>query len=232
LATIVLLPGMDGSGLLFSDFIASLPSGTKTLVVTYPPDRALGYSELEALVRTALPTNRPFILVGESFSGPIAIALAASRPKGLCGLVLVCSFARNPIAIPSWLRSLVSLIPVWLIPTRIAAAVLLGQSASSAIRDRLSSAVARVKPAVWRSRLRAVLSIDVTGHLCEISVPVLYLRAKYDQVVPRSASELIARHVPRLKVIELDGPHFVLQAKPTESAVQLLAFAREVEFAL
>lgn len=232
MATIVLLPGMDGSGLLFSDFISSLPPDTKTVVVAYPPDRALGYSELEALVRAALPKNSPFFLVGESFSGPIAITIAASRPNGLCGLVLVCSFARSPIAIPSWLRSLVSLIPVWLIPTRIAAAILLGQFASSAICDRLSSAVARVKPIVWRSRLKAVLSSDVAGHLREISVPALYLRAKYDRVVPRSASELIARYVPRLKVIEIDGPHFMLQAKPAESAVQLLAFVREVKFAL
>jgi pimeloyl-[acyl-carrier protein] methyl ester esterase len=230
--TIVLLPGMDGSGSLFSDFIASLPAGAKSVVVTYPPDLALGYSELEALVRVALPTTSPYFLIGESFSGPIAIALAASRPNGLCGVVLVCSFAQNPIAMPSWLRPLVSLIPVWLIPTRIAAALLLGQSASSAIRARLSSEIARVKPAVWRSRLKAVLSVDVAVRLREISVPVLYLRAKYDRVVPRSASELIARFLPGLKVIELDGPHFMLQAKPAESAAQLLAFAREVGFAL
>jgi pimeloyl-ACP methyl ester carboxylesterase len=113
-----------------------------------------------------------------------------------------------------------------------AAAVLLGQSASAAIRDRLSSAVARVKPVVWRTRLKAVLSVDVADQLRKISVPVLYLRAKYDRVVPRSASELIAHHMPRLKMIEIDGPHFLLQTKPAESAAHLLAFAREIGFAL
>jgi len=223
---------MDGSGLLFSDFISSLPSDTKTVVVAYPPDRALGYSELEAIVRANLPPNSPYFLVGESFSGPIAIALAASRPNGLCGLILVCSFARSPITIPSWLRPLISILPVWLMPTRIAAAVLLGKSATSEIRDRLSSAIARVKPGVWRSRVQAVLSVDVTRHLSEISVPALYLRGEHDRVVPQSASELIARYLPRLKVIELDGPHFMLQAKPIDSAAQVIAFAREVEFAL
>ena len=200
-------------------------------MVTYPSDRALGYIELEALARAALPANSPFILIGESFSGPIAIALAASRPHGLCGVVLVCSFARSPIAFPSWLRPLVSLLPVWGIPTRIAAAMLLGRFASSAARARLSSAIARVKPAAWRARLEAVLSVDVAERLLEISVPILYLRAKYERVVPRSASALIARYLPGLKVIELDGPHFLLQAKPAESAAQLQAFVQELGFA-
>jgi pimeloyl-ACP methyl ester carboxylesterase len=232
MATMVLLPGMDGSGTQFTDFIASLPSSVESVVVAYPPNRALGYSELEALVRPALPTNNPFFLIDASFSGPIASTLAASRPNGLCGLVLVCTYARNPIAIPSWLHPLCSLIPVWLIPSRIAAAVLLGHSASSATRARLSSAIVRVKPAVWRSRISAALSVDVAERLPEISVPILYIRAKYDRVVHRSASELISRYVPKLRVIELDGPHFMLQAKPAESAAQIQAFAREVGFSL
>ncbi len=34
------------------------------------------------LVRAALPAGEPYILLGESFSGPIALALAAERPHG------------------------------------------------------------------------------------------------------------------------------------------------------
>jgi pimeloyl-ACP methyl ester carboxylesterase len=77
-----------------------------------------------------------------------------------------------------------------------------------------------------------VLAVDVAELLREVSVPVLYLRAKYDRVVPRSASALIARCLPRLKVIELDGPHFLLQALPGASAAHLHAFADEIGFAL
>ena len=76
---------MDGSGSLFVEFIASLGLGVEAIVVSYPTDRPLGYPELETLVRAALPTQRPFVLVGESFSGPIAISLAASSPVGLGG---------------------------------------------------------------------------------------------------------------------------------------------------
>ena len=77
--SIVLLPGMDGTGTMFSELIASLPAGFEPIVVTYPTDKELGYEELESVVVELLPKH-PFILVGESFSGPIAISLAASAP--------------------------------------------------------------------------------------------------------------------------------------------------------
>jgi pimeloyl-ACP methyl ester carboxylesterase len=121
-AAIVLLPGMDGTGSLFSEFIAALPHGLEPIVVAYPIDRALDYADLVQLARESLPTDRPYLLVGESFSGPIAISLAASRPEGLRGLVLVCSFARSPMPVPNALRSLISRLPVKLIPNWITAA--------------------------------------------------------------------------------------------------------------
>src|SRR5947199_4963580 len=196
MATIILLPGMDGSGSLFEDFIASLPSGVEAMVVKYPPDRALDYAELEALARAALPIQGPFLLVGESFSG-LTVALAASSPVGLRGLVLVCSFVRSPIALPRVLHPLISLLPVWLVPIQIAAAILLGRFQTAALCARLKSVMATVRPAVWRARLRAVLSADVTGHLSNVKVPVLYLRAENDRVVPLSAFELIAHLLPK-----------------------------------
>ena len=223
---------MDGSGSLFGEFIASLLPGVEAVVVSYPTDRPLGYLELEALARAALPTQRPFVLVGESFSGPIAIALAASSPVGLRGVVLVCSFVRSPIAAPRLLRGFLSMLPVWLVPVRVAAAVLLGRFGSSALRAQLSSAMANVSPSVWRARIRAALSVVVTARLSKVTVPVLYLRATEDRVVPRSASELISLTLPNVRVVDLESPHFMLQAKPAESAARVQAFVRELGFVL
>jgi pimeloyl-ACP methyl ester carboxylesterase len=223
---------MDGSGLLFGEFIASLAPSVEAIVISYPTDRPLGYPELETLARAALPTQRPFVLVGESFSGPIAISLAASSPVGLLGVVLVCSFVRSPIAVPRFLRSLLSMLPVRLVPVRVVAAVLLGRFGSAGVCARLSSAMSSINPSVWRARIRAVLSADVTARLSKVTVPVLYLRATEDRVVPRSASELISLTLPSVRVVELESPHFMLQAKPAESAARVQAFVRELGFVL
>jgi hypothetical protein len=51
---LVLLPGLDGTGELYDAFTAAL-ADIETQVVSYPPDRELGYSELEQFIRERLP---------------------------------------------------------------------------------------------------------------------------------------------------------------------------------
>jgi pimeloyl-ACP methyl ester carboxylesterase len=216
---------MDGTGSLLSDFIASLPGWIESVVVTYPTDKPLGYRELEALVSQKLPRD-PFILLGESFSGPIAVALRLG-PIGLQGVILVGSFVRRPVSAPA----IVARVPFWKLPTRIAAAALLGRWSSKDLRSRLSTAMASVHPCVWRTRLQAVLSVDVVAPLRRVSVPVLYLRGRSDRVVPRSAWKVIKDALPSARLVELDGPHFLLQAKPMESAAQVAEFANAVGLA-
>lgn len=229
--TIVLLPGMDGTGALFTDFIAALPPAVESIVVKYPVDRAMNYAELELLVRASLPVERPFVLLAESFSGPIAVSIAASKPAGLRGLVLVCSFVRNPLLIvPKALFSMLSRFPVGKVPIRMASILLLGRYATQTLRGRLAAAIANVSAAVWRARLHAVLSVDLAAQLRNIEVPVLYLRATNDRVVSRQASKLIARLLPSAKVVALGAPHFMLQATPVESAARVEAFVRDVSF--
>jgi len=71
------------------------------------------------------------------------------------------------------------------------------------------------------------MAVDKTSCLPTIGVPVLYLRASEDRVVFRSAAELISRHVPRLKIVDLEGPHFLLQVKPAEAAAAIKGFAND-----
>jgi pimeloyl-ACP methyl ester carboxylesterase len=115
---LVLLPGMDGTASLFSEFSTALGAEFEVIPVSYPSDVPLGYRELEQVARAALPEDKPFVLLGESFSGPIAIAIAASSPPGLLGLVLCCSFARNPLPLVATLRSFRSAKSSWFLSAR------------------------------------------------------------------------------------------------------------------
>src|SRR5689334_18272732 len=94
---LVLLPGLDGTGVLFRPFLKLLPSSIEPIVVAYPPRQALGYDELLPLVRSTLPKNKPFVLLGESFSGPLSLRIAAERPIDLKGLILAGSFISCPL---------------------------------------------------------------------------------------------------------------------------------------
>jgi pimeloyl-[acyl-carrier protein] methyl ester esterase len=226
--TLVLLPGLDGTGLLFSDFVSALGPEFESIVVRYPTDQRLGYAELESLARASFPTDRPFVLLAESLSGPIAIAISASRPPGLVGLILCCSFARYPRRLLAKLRALVPVIPVKGRFVSLVGRVANRRGCSPALHSKLREVSEKVSSSVLRARIGELLRVDVREKLSEIKVPILYLRASYDGVIPPRESEEIRRLVPEVRIVELDAPHFLLQAVASQAAGVVGGFAREV----
>src|SRR5438034_9685590 len=72
MAQLVLLPGLDGTGSLFSPLLAELPRDLHTKTVSYPNDKALSLDEHARWVIRQLPTDRA-VLLAESFSGLVAL---------------------------------------------------------------------------------------------------------------------------------------------------------------
>jgi len=219
---------MDGTGDLFAPLVETLGHALTLQVVRYPVDQAANYEDLVSIVRAVLPRDRPYMLLGESFSGPIAVTLAAEAPVGLQGLVLCCSFVRNPQPWLAWLRPLVGLVPVKAMPLRGLAWFLLGRASNAARRSALAQALAQVSPAAMRARLRAVLAVDVSAAWVRVNVPTLCLRATEDRVVPAAVSRLVTALKPTTQVVELRGPHFLLQVAPLEAAQAICAFVRSL----
>jgi pimeloyl-ACP methyl ester carboxylesterase len=228
---LVLLPGMDGTGSPFSHFVSALEPDLGATVIHYPTDQALGYTELENIAaRSSLPREQPFIILGESFSGPhpIAISLAASMPPGLVGIVLCCSFARNPLPIFGVFKSLLGLVPFHLLPKMFLHPFLLGRFSSRTSRSEFGEAISRVSDRALRARFKAIIEVDVSAKLQQIAVPVLYLRASKDHLVPRSAAEHVRRVAPRVRVVELEAPHLLLQAVPSTAASVIREFSHHI----
>ena len=85
-----------------------------------------------------------------------------------------------------------------------------------------------MSPEVLAARARAVAGVDVTAELQNCAVPLLYLCAAGDWVVPPGCWELIRSVRPDAKVVVLPGPHLVLQVAPAESAAVLASFCDQV----
>lgn len=218
LQTIVLLPGMDGTGELFSLFVAALSPGVEVLIVRYPNQKPQSYSELLAVVRNALPVDRPYTLLAESFSGPLGIQIAAEAPVCFQKLVLCCTFAKNPRPSLSLIRHLLPLLPMSAMPLPVLGRVLMDTQWDAGLQATLSEAMAQVSANVLRARAQAVLNVDVLADLRKIAAPTLYLRASDDRVVPKQASELMLTHKPDIEIADLVGPHFLLQTRAVEAA--------------
>lgn len=226
---LLLLPGMDGSGALFAAFITALDNRCKVTVVSYPPQAALSYHELESIARTFVPQNEPYVILGESFSGPIAVSLAATAGPQLRGLILCATFVRNPRPRLGWLRPFLGITPVSKLPPATLSPILFGRWTSATLRDQLTRALKPVSPPALRARLQAVMAVDVSNRLQKIRVPVMYIQAQQDRLVPMQSGELIQRLRPDVQFIKIEAPHLVLQTVPQAAAGLVADFLLELD---
>ncbi|MBK8286384.1 MAG: alpha/beta hydrolase [Ahniella sp.] len=225
---VVILPGLDGTGKLLRDFCFHLATlGIPARVVTYPAEHDLGYAELEALVRAQLPDSAGFVLVGESFSGPVAIRIAADPPPGLKGLVLSTTFARSPVFGLSRLSALVRFAPTRP-PMALLSWILLGRWATSDLQATLAEALRLVRPSVIRTRAVAALRVDVSEWVSAVRVPVLQFVALQDRLLAPSAPRALADSLANCNTITLPGPHLLLQTSGERCAQEVAAFAQRL----
>ncbi len=220
---LVLIPGLDGTGDLFAPFVAAL-GWADTQVIAYPPDRSMNYAEHAAHVLERLPKGGDYVLLAESFSGPVGIAIAASSPAGLKGLILCCTFACNPLPLFGPLCRLIAVFPAMKIPPALFAPLLYSAHGTSELRRAHAQAMATVSASTLRARVSAILAVDHSVLLRRVKVPLLYLRAKADRLVPLSALRKIERIRPDIESMEFDGPHFLVQTQPKLVAASIKPF--------
>ena len=225
--TLVLLPGMDGSEALFEPLVRAAPPEVDVVTVGYPAGAGNTYEDLLPRVEAILPRQKPFFLLGWSFSGPLALMVAARRPSGLTGIVLASSFVRRPAPYaPIWARHLARPLLFRLYPTFSQVKALLGGHTTPYLRRLMAKAHTEAGAEALACRVRAAMSVDARAALAACPVPVLYLRADRDRVIPASRCEEICQLLPTVEVADLEGPHLALATNPGASWAALTAFMR------
>lgn len=226
----VLLPGFDGSGRLFAPLLAEAPLLFDLRVVALPSDTPRDYDELVTWVTAHLPADRPYALLAESFSGPIAIRIASRQPKLLTHLVLVATFVRSPLQ--PWLAPFGSLARPALFarppPDYVVRALLAGWDADASLVAALRDAMTSLPPAVAAARAQAALGADEGAALARVTVPTLWLRASADRLLRPGHADDAAALNAAVRVATVDGPHMILQRRPREciDAIEVFLSAR------
>lgn len=223
--TVILMPGLDGTGELFHDFLRACPPVFSPRVITYPRDELQTFDHVVSQIADTLDRNYKSLLIAESFSGPYAISLAHAASDRLMGVILCNSFVTSPI--PAIVR-LVPLSVVFRVPPPEWAIrrYLVGEDASDDVIARVKSTLRTVPPHIVAGRVKTVLGIDVRRKLRECTVPVRYIRGTEDRLVPeRSVGEILNLR-PGVAVSRIAGPHFLLQVAPAQAWVAVQEFLR------
>jgi pimeloyl-ACP methyl ester carboxylesterase len=228
--TLVLLPGLDGTGNLFANFVSALTPNLDTRIVRYPTDRLLSYADLFSFVVDAVPQTQPFVLLAESFSTPLAVRLAATNPASLKGLVICAGFIRNPVR--GWLRHMKTLVHPFFFrippPRFVIEHFLIGAHAPRELRDDVRRTLRSVSPEVVALRVQAVMACDASEPLVRVRVPTLYLQAEQDRLVRKSSFQEIQELKPDTVLVSIAAPHFVLQREPRKAADLIAHFVADL----
>jgi len=226
---LVLLPGFDGTGRLFSPIHKQLSDSVNTIVLSYPNDKPMTYSELCHSLKDELPST-PFVLLGESFGGPLAMLLSRRAGRNLKGIILCATFVKNPQVLLAKLvrpflrpKHLHKEKPSWYIKT-----LLTGGLSDTALIHNIQAATRELTPEVYFSRLKEIAAVDVTDVLENCELPILYLRASNDRLVYESSMSLIRKTGKNVRVQSFDAPHMLLQTKPEQAAQCIKRFIEEV----
>jgi pimeloyl-[acyl-carrier protein] methyl ester esterase len=227
---LVLLPGLDGTGALFADFIAALPPAIAPTIISYPKQEFYNYAELLAFIRSLVADLEPFVVLGESFSSPLAVHLAATQPANLAGLIICVGFVSNPFPFAKFLMQALAKPFLFRLPTPglIHKYYVAGGSAPPAFIEHIHTNLRQVAPEVLAGRVQEILKCDAREDLARTIVPILYLQAEYDRLIRRRCFEEIRKLQPRVSLASVPAPHMLLQMKPRESVEAVLTFMRGI----
>ena len=213
---LVLLPGLDGTGYLFKPFIEQCANPNKIITISYPTDHFIPFKELPKYIIPKLPKDQPLVLLGESYSGPVAALLATNHKLDVRGVIFVATFARYP---KSFLKTLSQVLPLsWLlklpIPNSVIRLFCFGKWNTATLSNLLKESIKANQPKILTQRARSGTSLDVRDVLSKIDAPCLYIQASKDKLVPDKAIEDFKTHIRDLAIHRVEGAHFILQTQP------------------
>lgn len=216
---LVLLPGMDGTGIFFGPLLANIQS-VEAVVLPLPNEGAQDYKSLAEYILKRLP-DEDFILVAESFSGGIAALLSQLPLPYLKGIIFVASFLSAPKKLLVHFASLLPIRQLAHLPlSGIAYRLLfLGKDAGNKEIELFRRAINAVPAHALKLRLKVIAQTKYSGF--KSAVPAVYICAANDMLVnPQKRLEFV-RAYSDITFAQLEGPHFILQAKPKQGATAI-----------
>ncbi|MEW6322045.1 MAG: alpha/beta hydrolase [Acidobacteriota bacterium] len=228
---LLLIPGLDGTGLLFYRQIPELSKDYGVATVRLP-DSARDMPELIAHVDRAVDAltdsdGSKVTLVGESFGGALSLSYALAHADRVERLVILNSFPYFSPQLRLWLGlTLLRAVPwgAMALVRRLTAWRLHSRHTGREELRRFHQLMQATTRDGYVSRLSILREYDVRAHLPTLSVPTLFLASDADHLVPSvEQARLMTSLVPGATMKVLEGHGHICLLAPDMNLADILA---------
>jgi 3-oxoadipate enol-lactonase len=227
--SLILVPGIDGTGQLFYRQIPTLErrfSVTATRLRDDVDTMEALVADLDAEIARQAPGGGRVTLVGESFGGALSLSYALAHPERVERLVILNSFAHFGSQARLWLGYHLLRATPWgmmRIVRQINARRMHSRGTERDEIRRFHDLMRATTREGYLSRMRILRNYDIREQLPALAVPVLYLAADGDTLVPSvEQARLMSNLTPSATMRVLEGHgHSCLIAPDMDLAVIL-----------
>ena len=209
---VILIPGMDGTGKLFSPFLNELPSNIDTLVICLNDLKSQTPIE-QALEIASLIGSEEVIILSESYSGYITYHLSLLPNLNIKHVIFAASFLENPNCL-SHLNKLLplNLVRLGLIPDSVLSFVLFAQRNNKKLVKLFISTLKLINNSTLKYRLTIIANLVRPSE--SLSVPCTYVQASNDYLVSYKSVAVFKELCTSINVVKTAGGHFIVQSNP------------------
>ena len=209
---VVLLPGMDGTGILFEPFIEQAPPDIEITTIPLMPSENYSYEDHARYVMSQIGED-PVTVVAESYSGMVAYNMLRLGCKNIEHVVFAASF----ICLPSKPARIANYFPVALarsklVPKTLMGKILFGKFSSPKLINYFYSALSMTGDKTLTHRLDQIAKLKEPKY--KINIPCTYIKPDSDIAVSKAAVTAFHKVCSNLIIHEVAGTHFVLQTNP------------------
>lgn len=209
---IILLPGVDGTGVLFEPFVNIFKADVPVEVIPLTKDSDQSILNQVSIIEDAVG-DEEIILIVESYSGLLAYELAKRNKIRIKQIFFFGCFLQPP----SFIGKIGRFLPVRLlniIPDKVIAHILFNRWSSPELISLFRKAIDAGNFSNLKKRIRIIGTYHKPGQV--IDVPCVYVQATMDNLVSAYNIKAFEEVCSNLQVAVVEATHMLLQTQPQE----------------
>lgn len=207
---IILLPGVDGTGILFEPFVNTFKADVPVEVMPLTTDSDQSILNQVSIIEQAVG-DEEVILIVESYSGLLAYELAKRNKIRIKQIFFFGCFLQPP----SFIGKLGRFLPVRLlniIPDKLLSHILFNRWSTPELIGLLRKAIASGDSSNLKKRIKIIASYQKPNQ--PIDVPCIYVQATMDNLVSAYNLKAFEDLCSNLQVEVVEATHMLLQTQP------------------